>query len=61
MPELQRLDLLTCFREAPAPLDFVLPGMVAGTVGLIVGMGSAGKSMLASPPTTLRSASAGRC
>ena len=47
MPELQRLDLLTCFREAPAPLDFVLPGMVAGTVGLIVGMGSAGKSMLA--------------
>lgn len=47
MPELQRLNLLTCFAEAPAPLDFVLPGMVAGTVGLIVGMGSAGKSMLA--------------
>lgn len=47
MPELRPLDLLTCFREAPTPLDFVLPGMVAGTVGLIVGMGSAGKSMLA--------------
>lgn len=47
MPELQRLDLLTCFTEVPPPLDFVIPGMVAGTVGLIVGMGSAGKSMLA--------------
>lgn len=47
MPELQRLDLLNCFNQPPEPLDFVLPGMVAGTVGLIVGMGSAGKSMLA--------------
>ena len=47
MPELTRLDVLNCLRTDPPPLDMVIPGMVAGTVGLLVGMGSAGKSMLA--------------
>lgn len=47
MPDLQRLDLLTCLTQEPPPLDMVIPGMVAGTVGLLVGAGSAGKSMLA--------------
>ncbi|MHB1668987.1 MAG: helicase RepA family protein [Thiomonas sp.] len=37
------------FSEAAEPphLDFVLPGMLAGTVGLIVGQGAVGKSFLA--------------
>lgn len=47
MPELKRLDILKCLTEEPNPLDMVIVGMVAGTVGLLVGMGSAGKSMLA--------------
>jgi len=29
------------------PLDFVLPGLLAGTVGMVVGPGGVGKSMLA--------------
>jgi RecA-family ATPase len=33
-------------RERPA-LDFVLPGLMSGTVGIIVGQGAVGKSMLA--------------
>lgn len=37
------------FLEAAEPphLDFVLPGMLAGTVGMIVGQGAVGKSFLA--------------
>lgn len=41
------IDILQAFEEAPAPLDFVLPGLLAGTVGGIVSPGGAGKSMLA--------------
>lgn len=41
------IDILRAFREKPAPLDFVLPGLLAGTVGAIVSPGGAGKSMLA--------------
>jgi RecA-family ATPase len=33
--------------DTPPPLDFVLPGLLAGTVGLLVGAGGCGKSMLA--------------
>ena len=39
----RRMDLRYIFDTPPPPLDFVLPGMVAGTVGLLVGAGSAGK------------------
>lgn len=35
------------WREPPAPLDFVLPNMVGGSVGALVSPGGAGKSMLA--------------
>lgn len=31
----------------PPPPDFVLPGLLAGTVGLVVGQGAIGKSLLA--------------
>ncbi len=40
-------DLMAAFSEAPPPLDYVLPNMVAGTVGALVSPGGAGKSMLA--------------
>lgn len=41
------IDVLAAFSAAPPPLDYVLPNMVAGTVGGIVSPGGAGKSMLA--------------
>ncbi|AGM44367.1 IncQ-type replication protein A [Aeromonas hydrophila ML09-119] len=41
------LDLMAAFTELPPPIDYVLPNMVAGTVGAIVSPGGAGKSMLA--------------
>lgn len=41
------IDILRAFEETPPPLDFVLPGLLAGTVGSIVSPGGAGKSMLA--------------
>lgn len=41
------IDLMQAFSEQPAPLDFVLPGMLAGTVGGIISPGGTGKSMLA--------------
>ncbi|OZI78656.1 helicase RepA family protein [Bordetella genomosp. 6] len=40
------LDLMVAFSEAPSPIDYVLPNMVAGTVGALVSPGGAGKSML---------------
>jgi RecA-family ATPase len=41
------IDILQAFEETPPPLDFVLPGLLTGTVGAIVSPGGAGKSMLA--------------
>lgn len=41
------INIMKAFTEKPAPLDFVLPGLLAGTVGAIVSPGGAGKSMLA--------------
>ncbi|GHA19642.1 helicase RepA family protein [Oceanisphaera arctica] len=41
------LDLMAAFTEKPSPIDYVLPNMVAGTVGALVSPGGAGKSMLA--------------
>lgn len=40
------LDLMAAFTELPPPIDYVLPNMVAGTVGALVSPGGAGKSML---------------
>lgn len=40
------LDLMASFTEPPPPIDYVLPNMVAGTVGALVSPGGAGKSML---------------
>lgn len=41
------LDLGSIFRNKPKPLSFVLPGLLKGTVGFLVGPGSSGKSYLA--------------
>lgn len=42
-----RIDIAAAFATPPKPLDFVLPGMLAGTVGALVSPGGAGKSMMA--------------
>lgn len=41
------LDIAAVFDAAPPPIDIVLPGMIAGTVGSLVAQGGAGKSWLA--------------
>lgn len=41
------LDLAAAFRHRPADPDFVLPGLVAGTVGALVSPGAVGKSFWA--------------
>lgn len=41
------INILQAFEVEPPPLDFVLPGLVRGTVGAIVSPGGTGKSMLA--------------
>jgi RecA-family ATPase len=41
------IELITAFTEVPPPIDYVLPNMVAGTVGSLVSPGGAGKSMFA--------------
>lgn len=46
MPTISKLDLLSMSKLQPPPLDFVLPGLLLGTVGLITGPGGVGKSFL---------------
>lgn len=41
------VDILRAFDTRPPEFDFVLPGMLAGSVGLLVSPGGAGKSMAA--------------
>lgn len=47
------LDLRTAIEQAPPAIDFVLPALVAGTVGAIVGQGGGGKSFAAIQIATL--------
>lgn len=48
MSEIIELPRVTLAQAAARPqLDFVLPGLLAGSVGLIVGQGAVGKSFLA--------------
>ncbi len=39
------IDLMHDFTNTPQPTDFVLPGLVAGTVGLLTSPGGTGKSL----------------
>ncbi|GAA3711573.1 helicase RepA family protein [Oceanisphaera sediminis] len=41
------IDLMSAFTETPPPIDYVLPNMIAGTVGALIAPGGAGKSILA--------------
>lgn len=41
------IDILRCFEETPPPFDYVLPGMLAGSVGFMLSPGGTGKSMWA--------------
>jgi RecA-family ATPase len=41
------IDIENCFSTEPPPLDFVLPGFLAGTVGGLVSPGGVGKSTFA--------------
>jgi RecA-family ATPase len=41
------LDMRNIFHTVPEPVDYVLPGLVAGTVGSLVSPGATGKSLLA--------------
>lgn len=41
------LNVAAAFEDTPPEIDFVLPGMIAGTVGSLVAQGGAGKSWLA--------------
>lgn len=40
------IDLRNAFNTTPVSLDFVLPGLLVGTIGVIVSPGGTGKSML---------------
>jgi len=44
---IQPLDLEHCFSVEPPALDFVLPGLLSGTVGALVAAGGSSKSTLA--------------
>ncbi|MBN6740120.1 AAA family ATPase [Acidithiobacillus sp. MC6.1] len=41
------LNILSAFQSEPAPLDFVIPGLLSGTVGTLYSPGGVGKSFLA--------------
>jgi hypothetical protein len=42
-----RMSLEVAFREMPEPLDFVFPGLIAESLGVLVSPGGVGKSYLA--------------
>lgn len=41
------IDVGAALENDPPPLDFILPGFLSGTVGILIGSGGAGKSWLA--------------
>ncbi|MHB1516593.1 MAG: helicase RepA family protein [Acidiferrobacteraceae bacterium] len=43
----ENIDILNAFQTEPPPLDFILPGFLAGTVGTMFSPGATGKSFLA--------------
>ncbi len=45
MPD--QIDVMDCFARKPPDYDFIVPGFLTGTVGLLVSPGGVGKSMLA--------------
>jgi len=45
--KIEPMDVATSIMTEPPELDFVLPGFLLGTIGMLVAAGSTGKSMLA--------------
>ena len=45
-PFLKPLDIRQALTTPPPPPDHVLPGLLAGTVGMLAGPGGIGKTML---------------
>jgi len=41
------INIMTAFEREPKPLNFIWPTFLSGTVGALIGQGSAGKSMFA--------------
>ena len=44
---MKTLNIKGCFENEPAAIDYVLPGMIQGTVGALISPGGHGKSFLA--------------
>ena len=44
---MESIDIRDCFEREPAAIDFILPGMIHGTVGALISPGGHGKSFLA--------------
>jgi RecA-family ATPase len=44
---MKTLNIRNCFDEVPKAIDYVLPGMIQGTVGALISPGGHGKSFLA--------------
>lgn len=44
---MSKVDILAAFETQPEPPDFILPGLLAGTVGALIAPGSTGKSFWA--------------
>ena len=44
---MRKLNIGNCFEEIPPAIDYVLPGMIHGTVGAIISPGASGKSYFA--------------
>lgn len=44
---MKKIDILKAFSEEPRPKDFVLPGLLSGTVGALISPGGVGKSFWA--------------
>lgn len=55
--EIKILDLKTMCETEPEPINFILPGLAAGTCGAAVSPGGTGKSMLALQIAMLKSSS----
>ena len=44
---MESINIRDCFEREPAAIDFILPGMIHGTVGALISPGGHGKSFLA--------------
>ena len=47
LEQIEFLDIQALVKQQPPPLDFVLPGLLSGTVGALISPGGTGKSMFA--------------